>query len=160
MPSTGRATASCASPSACRCPRATSSPSPSRTVVRRGRVDRAGGDRVGGARDGALVASQPTGAPTWFPCNDVPSDKATYRLSLSTDPSYTVVAGRCVSRTTRGGKTTWVFEREAPTATYLATVQIGRYTGERVLLGSVAGRCTTPGRWPRGCTPTSPICHG
>ena len=53
--------------------------------------------------DGALVASQPTGAPTWFPCNDVPSDKATYRLSVSTDPSYTVVAGRCSSRSTHGG---------------------------------------------------------
>ena len=27
--------------------------------------------------DGALVASQPVGAPSWFPCNDHPSDKAT-----------------------------------------------------------------------------------
>ena len=27
--------------------------------------------------DGALVASQPIGAPSWFPCNDRPGDKAT-----------------------------------------------------------------------------------
>ncbi|MBP0656613.1 M1 family peptidase, partial [Mycobacterium tuberculosis] len=33
--------------------------------------------------DGVLVASQPTGAPTWFPCNDIPSDKATYRLQFT-----------------------------------------------------------------------------
>ncbi|HWI31895.1 MAG TPA: M1 family peptidase, partial [Microbacterium sp.] len=33
--------------------------------------------------DGALVASQPTGAPTWFPCNDVPSDKARIRLAFT-----------------------------------------------------------------------------
>ena len=30
--------------------------------------------------DGALVASQPVGAPSWFPCNDRVSDKATFRL--------------------------------------------------------------------------------
>src|SRR5690242_9547938 len=29
--------------------------------------------------DGVLVASQPVGAPSWFPCNDHPADKATYR---------------------------------------------------------------------------------
>ena len=28
--------------------------------------------------DGALVAAQPTGAPTWFPCNDRPDDRARY----------------------------------------------------------------------------------
>ena len=28
--------------------------------------------------DGVIVAAQPHGAPTWFPCNDRPSNKATY----------------------------------------------------------------------------------
>ncbi|KDA05013.1 peptidase M1 [Microbacterium sp. CH12i] len=95
--------------------------------------------------DGVLVASQPTGAATWFPCNDVPADKAMYRISVSTDAGYTVaVTGREVSRTTRGGKTTWVYESVAPTATYLATVQIGRYTTEQVALGSVSARLIYP----------------
>ena len=35
--------------------------------------------RLGGAEDGALVASQPIGAPSWYPCNDRPADKARTR---------------------------------------------------------------------------------
>jgi len=90
--------------------------------------------------DGVLVASQPTGAPTWYPCNDVPSDKATYRLSVTTDQAYTVVAsGRRTGRSIRGGKSTWVFEQNVATATYLMTVQIGRYVEEGVSLGRTGG---------------------
>jgi aminopeptidase N len=29
--------------------------------------------------DGVIVASQPTGAPSWFPCNDLPGDKSRSR---------------------------------------------------------------------------------
>ncbi|WP_167116206.1 M1 family metallopeptidase [Amycolatopsis viridis] len=78
--------------------------------------------------DGALVASQPTGAPSWFPCNDRPGDKAAYRVSLTTASAYTVlVTGELVGRRARGSTTTWVFERREPTAPYLMSVQIGRY---------------------------------
>ncbi len=83
--------------------------------------------------EGALVAGQPSGAPTWFPCNDHPGDKATYRIAISTDSPYHVVAnGRLTSRHTRASQTSWVFEQTAPMATYLATVQIGRYTEVKV----------------------------
>jgi aminopeptidase N len=34
--------------------------------------------------DGVIVASQPHGAPSWFPCNDRPSDKATYEIQATT----------------------------------------------------------------------------
>ncbi|MGN7798889.1 M1 family metallopeptidase [Leifsonia sp. 22587] len=82
--------------------------------------------------DGAIVAAQPSGAPTWFPCNDRPSDKAAYRIRVTTEQAYTVVAtGEPTSHSVGGGRGTWVFEREEPTATYLAAVQIGRYTLER-----------------------------
>ena len=47
--------------------------------------------------DGAIVASQPIGAPSWFPCNDHPGDKASYRLTMTTDPGYTVAAAEPVS---------------------------------------------------------------
>ncbi|WP_281535697.1 hypothetical protein [Cryobacterium breve] len=33
--------------------------------------------------DGVLVAGQPCGAASWFPCNDHPSNKATYRIAVS-----------------------------------------------------------------------------
>ena len=95
--------------------------------------------------DGALVASQPTGAPTWFPCNDVPSDKPTSRVSFTTDRSYTVIAGgQRTSRVTSGGRTTWTFEQNVPTPTYLMTVQVGRYVEETVALGGPVGRLFYP----------------
>ncbi len=78
--------------------------------------------------DGVIVAGQPHGSPTWFPCNDRPDDKATYRISLTTDPGYYVVAnGKLVERTRHGSSETWVHEQDEPMSTYLATVQIGRY---------------------------------
>ena len=95
--------------------------------------------------DGALVASQPTGAPTWFPCNDVPSDKPTSRVSFTTDRSYTVIAGgQRTSRVTSGGRTTWTFEQNVPTPTYLMTVHVGRYVEETVALGGPVGRLFYP----------------
>ncbi len=95
--------------------------------------------------DGALVAAQPTGAPSWFPCNDVPSDKATYQLSVTTDQAYTVVAsGIRSARTTRGGKSTWVFEQNVPTPTYLMTVHVGRYVEQTISLGGPVGRLFYP----------------
>ncbi|OLT40615.1 peptidase M1 [Saccharomonospora sp. CUA-673] len=87
--------------------------------------------------DGALVASQPVGAPSWFPCNDHPSDKAAYRLSMKVPAPYTVVAtGRLVDTRRSAGATTWVFERDEPSATYLMSVQIGQYV--EVALDDVA----------------------
>lgn len=95
--------------------------------------------------DGALVASQPTGAPTWFPCNDVPSDKATSRVTLTTDRAYAVIAsGLRTGRVTQGGRTTWTFEQNAPTPTYLMTVQVGRYVEETVALSGPVGRLFYP----------------
>ncbi|MCC3298405.1 M1 family metallopeptidase [Arthrobacter caoxuetaonis] len=78
--------------------------------------------------DGVLVAGQPAGAPTWFPCNDRPADKASYRITVTADAGYRVVAnGVCLSRVRNGARSTWTFEQAEPMASYLATVQIGRY---------------------------------
>ncbi|KQR90951.1 MULTISPECIES: M1 family metallopeptidase [Microbacterium] len=82
--------------------------------------------------DGAIVASQPTGAPTWFPCNDVARDRATYAIEVTTEADYTVSAGPALRRSTRGGRTTWSFAHPEPTSTYLVALQIGRYVVERV----------------------------
>lgn len=88
--------------------------------------------------DGVLVAGQPTGAPTWFPCNDRPDDKASYRFAVTTDAGYTAVCnGKLVSRTRKSSRETWVYEQPAPMASYLATVQIGRY--------AILGLPATPG---------------
>ncbi|WP_059047690.1 M1 family metallopeptidase [Streptomyces acidiscabies] len=86
--------------------------------------------------DGALVASQPVGAPSWFPCNDRPADKASYLLSVTVPSAYSVVTGgRLLTRTTRASTTTWVYEQSAPTSSYLVGLAIGKY--QTVLLGDL-----------------------
>ncbi|MCF3184443.1 M1 family metallopeptidase, partial [Streptomyces polychromogenes] len=78
--------------------------------------------------DGALVASQPVGAPSWYPCNDRPADKASYHISLNTPSAYTVAAGgRLLTRTTGASTTTWVYEQPAPTSSYLVGLSVGMY---------------------------------
>lgn len=78
--------------------------------------------------DGILVAAQPSGACTWFPCNDLARQKAPVRLTVTATAPYEVVAsGREVSRRARGSGTTWVFDQQEPTAPYLMAFHVGRY---------------------------------
>jgi len=78
--------------------------------------------------DGVIVAAQPTGAPTWFPCNDRPADKARYRIRIETDASYLAVAnGELVHKSLSSGVASWEYVQDEPTSSYLATMQIGRY---------------------------------
>jgi aminopeptidase N len=97
--------------------------------------------------DGALVASQPNGAPSWFPCNDWPADKATFLVTLTTAAPYTVaVTGDLVARRRGSGTRTWVYERNEPTAPYLMSVQIGRYDLVDLPTGGVPQRAAVPRR--------------
>ncbi|NEN05801.1 M1 family metallopeptidase [Diaminobutyricibacter tongyongensis] len=90
--------------------------------------------------DGVIVASQPSGAPTWFPCNDHPADKASYRIRVTCEQAYTVLAnGVLFEHTISAGRGTWSFEQPEPTSTYLATVQIGRYASTRRDLAGIPG---------------------
>ncbi|RDH99363.1 peptidase M1-like protein [Curtobacterium sp. AG1037] len=83
--------------------------------------------------DGVIVAAQPTGAPSWFPCNDRPDDKATYRFEITAETGYDVVAnGDLLGREQARAGTTWTYAVTEPMATYLATVQIGRYRSTRL----------------------------
>lgn len=78
--------------------------------------------------DGVIVAGQPHGAPSWFPCNDRAADKARYRFTITCDAAYVVIAnGRLTGRRKVGRRTAWTYVQDEPMAPYLATVQIGRY---------------------------------
>lgn len=78
--------------------------------------------------NGALVASQPNGAPSWFPCDDTPDEKASYEVRFSADNPYTVITnGVLLGKTTSGSRTTWHYRTEHPQASYLATIQVGEY---------------------------------
>ncbi|WP_328813741.1 M1 family metallopeptidase [Rhodococcus sp. NBC_00297] len=83
--------------------------------------------------DGALVASQPNGAASWFPCDDHPSSKAAYTISITADSPYHVVSNGTLTRKyVKSSRTTWVYDQPEPMASYLATVQIGQYEKHRV----------------------------
>lgn len=95
--------------------------------------------------DGVIVAAQPYGASSWFPCNDRPSDKASYRFTISAPTGYHVVAnGSLVETRRRASAVTWVYDQQAPMSPYLATVNVGRYAVQR-LPGEIPVSVVVPG---------------
>ncbi|MFR9752575.1 M1 family metallopeptidase [Nocardia sp. 004] len=83
--------------------------------------------------EGAMVAGQPNGAASWFPCDDHPSSKASYRISITTDsPYYAVANGTLLRKQTKASQTTWVYEQSEPMSSYLATIQIGPYHKQHI----------------------------
>ena len=78
--------------------------------------------------DGAFVGDEPNAASTWFPSNDHPSDKATFTFNITVPSDHQVVAnGDLVSARTKQARTTYVWDETSPMATYLATVDIGKW---------------------------------
>jgi aminopeptidase N len=100
--------------------------------------------------NGALVAGQPNGAASWFPCDDHPSVKTSFRIQISADNPYRVVAnGRLASRRPRAAQTEWIYEQPEPTSTYLITLQIGTYEMTRLAATPVQIRAAVPERLRR-----------
>ncbi|MCV7069070.1 M1 family metallopeptidase [Mycolicibacterium farcinogenes] len=100
--------------------------------------------------NGALVAGQPNGAASWFPCDDHPSSKASYRIQISTDsPYYALANGELVSRKARAGHTVWTYEQPEPTSSYLITLQIGQYESQRLTKTPVPMHAVLPARLRR-----------
>ncbi len=95
--------------------------------------------------NGVLVAGQPNGAASWFPCDDHPSSKASYRIQISTDSPYRAIAnGELVSRRVRAAHTVWTYDQPEPTSTYLVTLQIGMYVTHRLPKGAVPMQAILP----------------
>jgi aminopeptidase N len=91
--------------------------------------------------DGATVLSEPVGAMTWFPDNNTPRDKATFRVSVTAPAGLSVAGnGDLVRRQTRAGRTTWTWWQPRPMATYLAMISIGRYDVYRSQMRTTTGR--------------------
>jgi aminopeptidase N len=100
--------------------------------------------------EGVLIAGQPNGAASWFPCDDHPSAKASFRLQISTEsPYYALANGELLSRRARAGMTTWTYEQTEPTSTYLITLQIGMYDRHRMAKNGVAMHAVLPDRLRR-----------
>lgn len=79
--------------------------------------------------DGAFVANEPDGAATWYPVNDVPTDKATYDFRITVPAGKTAVAnGEPVGDpVTADGWTTFTWSAVDPMASYLSTASVGDY---------------------------------
>ncbi|MCB0190108.1 MAG: M1 family metallopeptidase, partial [Caldilineaceae bacterium] len=85
--------------------------------------------------DGAFVLAEPIGAKNWFPSNNHPADKASYTLQVTVPTGYQVAANGVLSDSSingevNGGTQTYTFAADAPIATYLVTVAIGRFDVE------------------------------
>jgi aminopeptidase N len=90
--------------------------------------------------DGAFVGDEPNAAHTWFPSSDHPSDKASYTFDITAPSDVQVVAnGELAAQRQLAGTTEWVWNETSPMATYLATIDIGKW---------VFNQSTTPGGIP------------
>ena len=78
--------------------------------------------------DGAFVANEPQGSPTWFPVNNTPTDKATYTVSVNVPKGYTAVSnGRYIRPTRTATRTIWRYRLTKPVSDYLVTATVGRF---------------------------------
>ena len=76
--------------------------------------------------NGALVLGEPHVASSWFPANDHPTDRASFRFEITVPAGLEVAAnGSLVGESTDGGWTTWSWDAPEPMATYLAGMAIG-----------------------------------
>jgi aminopeptidase N len=79
-------------------------------------------------KDGAFVGDEPDAARTWFPSNDHPTDKATFTFHVSVPKGTQAVAnGDLIARHSGPARTAFVWRETSPMATYLASVDIGKW---------------------------------
>ncbi|MBK8903405.1 MAG: M1 family metallopeptidase [Anaerolineaceae bacterium] len=74
------------------------------------------------------VLSEPDGSRFWFPNNDHPRDKATYRFEITVPEGLTAVAnGLLIDQIDGAGSSTFIWEHDHLMASYLATVVVGEF---------------------------------
>jgi aminopeptidase N len=83
--------------------------------------------------DSIWVMSEPGGSAGFFPCNDHPSDKATYTFDLTVPKPYQAVANGTLVGTTEGDAgVTYSWSSPEPMATYLVTLAIAELDEKRI----------------------------
>ena len=92
--------------------------------------------KLGWQRQGDVIftASEPSGSMTWFPSNNHPTDKATFRIEITVPEGLTAASnGLLVAENTSGGHTTFTWRMDDPMSPHLAAVYIGDF--ERIDYG-------------------------
>jgi aminopeptidase N len=82
---------------------------------------------------GVYVASEPDGAAYWYPVNDHPLDKATYTFKITVPDAYMVAANGLLQKVDDNPDptTTYTWETRDELASYLATVNIAKFTEQQ-----------------------------
>jgi aminopeptidase N len=72
--------------------------------------------------------SEPTYASTWFPCNDLPTDKALLDIKITNDSSETSVSnGVLIDTLLNGSRKTYHWKTYYPISTYLISIYSSKY---------------------------------
>ncbi|MBV8993672.1 MAG: M1 family metallopeptidase [Pseudonocardiales bacterium] len=80
--------------------------------------------------DGAVAVGEPDIAAWWYPCNDHPSDKATFTITAVVPTGLQVISNGALlggPEPAGPGLAQWRWQESEPMATYLAFVAIGHY---------------------------------
>jgi len=82
---------------------------------------------------GAFAAGEPHSATSWYPANDTPKDKATFKLDARVPAGWSVISNGREAPPTQGGDgwTTYRWIESTRIATYLTTVGIDKWTFDR-----------------------------
>ncbi len=87
--------------------------------------------------DGVIAVGEPQGTAAWIPCDNVPSDKATFEFQITVPDRLKAVAnGRRRQSVNRGNDVQMNWVETAPMSTYLAVLNIGR---GRIVQGRAGG---------------------
>jgi lysophospholipase L1-like esterase len=77
--------------------------------------------------DGALAVGEPQGTAAWVPCNNIPGDKARFRISISVPRGLKAASnGRLTKVSRQHGEVTYSWRENSPMSPYLAVLDIGR----------------------------------
>jgi aminopeptidase N len=81
--------------------------------------------------DGVVAAArEPDGAAWWYPCNDHPSDKASFEITVTVPTGTQAISNGALidgGALADPGWWRWRWRESAPMATYLATLAVGHY---------------------------------
>ena len=100
---------------------------------------------------GAVFVGQPFAATSWFPVNDHPLDRATYRVAVDVPAGLTGVSnGVLEDSRSAGNRTVWTWRAADPMASYLVTLAVGdleltAYTKNGVRYWDAVDRVLGPG---------------
>jgi len=83
--------------------------------------------------DGVIAVNEPISAKNWYPCNNLPIDKATYAFHITVPKGFDVVSnGKPSAPIETNGTLSYTFSPKAPITSYGTMVHIGHFNEENL----------------------------